>query len=282
MAIITADHGNCEQMYDPITHGPHTAHTTGDATLHTVAGSSVGVTGAGQVTGSNGGALSVGTDGSATSKHVSVTNGGIIQKTAGTNLTVQGGAILVDGANSLVTAGTGATGVFTVAATGQAASTDLANPVTGNLSLEATAADAAAGRAALTLSHGGQAIGNLATTGALAVTADAADLNAPAANGSVTVTSGGLSAKAAANPGDFRGPDITAQPGRTYPAQAFNDALLALVFELELDCFGHTGLNSHACDVAFLFKNVREAFLYTRMRHRDRRLQGATGIADTS
>lgn len=26
-SIITADHGNAEQMYDPITHGPHTAHT---------------------------------------------------------------------------------------------------------------------------------------------------------------------------------------------------------------------------------------------------------------
>ncbi len=27
-AIITADHGNAEQMYDPISDGPHTAHTT--------------------------------------------------------------------------------------------------------------------------------------------------------------------------------------------------------------------------------------------------------------
>lgn len=26
--VITADHGNAEQMYDPTTHGPHTAHTT--------------------------------------------------------------------------------------------------------------------------------------------------------------------------------------------------------------------------------------------------------------
>jgi len=25
--LVTADHGNCEQMYDPETHGPHTAHT---------------------------------------------------------------------------------------------------------------------------------------------------------------------------------------------------------------------------------------------------------------
>lgn len=27
-ALITADHGNCEQMIDPVTGGPHTAHTT--------------------------------------------------------------------------------------------------------------------------------------------------------------------------------------------------------------------------------------------------------------
>ncbi len=27
-AIVTADHGNCEQMIDPQTGGPHTAHTT--------------------------------------------------------------------------------------------------------------------------------------------------------------------------------------------------------------------------------------------------------------
>jgi len=27
ITIITADHGNAEQMYDPVTHGPHTAHT---------------------------------------------------------------------------------------------------------------------------------------------------------------------------------------------------------------------------------------------------------------
>jgi 2,3-bisphosphoglycerate-independent phosphoglycerate mutase len=26
--IVTADHGNCEQMWDPETNGPHTSHTT--------------------------------------------------------------------------------------------------------------------------------------------------------------------------------------------------------------------------------------------------------------
>src|SRR5205823_12338346 len=32
-AIITADHGNCEQMIDPATGGPHTSHTTYDVEL---------------------------------------------------------------------------------------------------------------------------------------------------------------------------------------------------------------------------------------------------------
>jgi 2,3-bisphosphoglycerate-independent phosphoglycerate mutase len=31
--IVTADHGNCEQMIDPNTGGPHTAHTTYDVPL---------------------------------------------------------------------------------------------------------------------------------------------------------------------------------------------------------------------------------------------------------
>lgn len=36
--VITADHGNCEQLYDPLTHGPHTAHTTYDVPLIVVDG----------------------------------------------------------------------------------------------------------------------------------------------------------------------------------------------------------------------------------------------------
>jgi len=32
-AVVTADHGNCEQMIDPATGGPHTAHTTFDVPL---------------------------------------------------------------------------------------------------------------------------------------------------------------------------------------------------------------------------------------------------------
>jgi len=31
--IVLADHGNCEQMIDPTTGGPHTAHTTYDVEL---------------------------------------------------------------------------------------------------------------------------------------------------------------------------------------------------------------------------------------------------------
>jgi 2,3-bisphosphoglycerate-independent phosphoglycerate mutase len=34
--IVTADHGNCEQMIDPATGGPHTAHTTYDVELFVV------------------------------------------------------------------------------------------------------------------------------------------------------------------------------------------------------------------------------------------------------
>jgi 2,3-bisphosphoglycerate-independent phosphoglycerate mutase len=33
VALVLADHGNCEQMIDPATGGPHTAHTTYDVEL---------------------------------------------------------------------------------------------------------------------------------------------------------------------------------------------------------------------------------------------------------
>ena len=36
--MITADHGNCELMKDPITHQPHTAHTTGPVPVVLVGG----------------------------------------------------------------------------------------------------------------------------------------------------------------------------------------------------------------------------------------------------
>jgi 2,3-bisphosphoglycerate-independent phosphoglycerate mutase len=32
-AIVTADHGNAEQMFDPVTNAPHTAHTVYDVPL---------------------------------------------------------------------------------------------------------------------------------------------------------------------------------------------------------------------------------------------------------
>jgi 2,3-bisphosphoglycerate-independent phosphoglycerate mutase len=36
--IVTADHGNCETMVDPVTGGPHTAHTTNPVPVIVVGG----------------------------------------------------------------------------------------------------------------------------------------------------------------------------------------------------------------------------------------------------
>ncbi|HSF64606.1 MAG TPA: 2,3-bisphosphoglycerate-independent phosphoglycerate mutase, partial [Paracoccaceae bacterium] len=36
--IVTADHGNCEMMTDPVTGGPHTAHTTNPVPVVLVGG----------------------------------------------------------------------------------------------------------------------------------------------------------------------------------------------------------------------------------------------------
>ncbi|MGC1489546.1 MAG: 2,3-bisphosphoglycerate-independent phosphoglycerate mutase, partial [Albidovulum sp.] len=36
--IVTADHGNCEKMIDPLTGGPHTAHTTNPVPVILVGG----------------------------------------------------------------------------------------------------------------------------------------------------------------------------------------------------------------------------------------------------
>lgn len=46
IALVTADHGNCEQMWDPETNGPHTAHTTNQVgiVLFDPTGGSDGVT----------------------------------------------------------------------------------------------------------------------------------------------------------------------------------------------------------------------------------------------
>jgi len=43
-AVVTADHGNCEQMIDPATGGPHTAHTTYDVDLIVVSDDLKGAT----------------------------------------------------------------------------------------------------------------------------------------------------------------------------------------------------------------------------------------------
>nr|AUN37843.1 2,3-bisphosphoglycerate-independent phosphoglycerate mutase [uncultured bacterium] len=44
ITLITADHGNAEQMIDPITGSPHTAHTTNPVPFHLVDEDSIGVT----------------------------------------------------------------------------------------------------------------------------------------------------------------------------------------------------------------------------------------------
>jgi 2,3-bisphosphoglycerate-independent phosphoglycerate mutase len=36
--VVTADHGNCEQMWDPVTNGPHTAHTVNPVPLIVMGG----------------------------------------------------------------------------------------------------------------------------------------------------------------------------------------------------------------------------------------------------
>ncbi len=36
--IVTADHGNCELMVDPVTGGPHTSHTTNPVPVILVGG----------------------------------------------------------------------------------------------------------------------------------------------------------------------------------------------------------------------------------------------------
>ena len=43
ITLITADHGNAEQMIDPISGGPHTAHTTNPVPFHLIDEESVGV-----------------------------------------------------------------------------------------------------------------------------------------------------------------------------------------------------------------------------------------------
>ena len=42
-AIITADHGNAEQMIDPVTGDRHTAHTTNPVPFHLIDEESIGV-----------------------------------------------------------------------------------------------------------------------------------------------------------------------------------------------------------------------------------------------
>jgi 2,3-bisphosphoglycerate-independent phosphoglycerate mutase len=43
ITLITADHGNAEQMIDPVTGNPHTAHTTNPVPFHLIDEESVGM-----------------------------------------------------------------------------------------------------------------------------------------------------------------------------------------------------------------------------------------------
>jgi 2,3-bisphosphoglycerate-independent phosphoglycerate mutase len=43
ITLITADHGNAEQMINPLTGDPHTAHTTNPVPFHLIDEESVGV-----------------------------------------------------------------------------------------------------------------------------------------------------------------------------------------------------------------------------------------------
>jgi 2,3-bisphosphoglycerate-independent phosphoglycerate mutase len=42
--LVTADHGNCEMMRDPITGGPHTAHTTNPVPVLLLGGGNASLT----------------------------------------------------------------------------------------------------------------------------------------------------------------------------------------------------------------------------------------------
>jgi len=113
-------------------------NTLGDMNLYAVAGSSVGVANTGRITGSNSGSMAIGSNGAINAKQVNVINGGIIEKTAGSDLTVQAGTVLVDGGGE-INAGSGAKGILRVTA---------------------TAGDPAIGQSALTVSNGGRIMGS--------------------------------------------------------------------------------------------------------------------------
>jgi hypothetical protein len=161
----------------------------GDIHLHTEPGSSILVAAQGRVSAANTGDLLVGQGTGNSSQKTDITSGGVVEKTTSGNLTLRGEDILIDGEGSRVVLGN------RLSATGQSASADLSSPVDGNLVVEATAPDTATAPA-LTVSNGGQVIGNLGG-GDLLVSA-----NDPAGQGGVSLESGGLVAK-------------TAQPGAT-------------------------------------------------------------------
>src|SRR5208282_4894758 len=84
----------------------------------------------------------------------------------------------------------------------------------------------------------------------------------------------------AAHARDFRRADVPAQARRAYPAQPLDDALLALVLQLQLDRPGKLAFDGEIGDVAFPFEDARDALLDPRVGHFDGGEQRAVGVAD--
>src|SRR5437867_2939942 len=87
-------------------------------------------------------------------------------------------------------------------------------------------------------------------------------------------------AQAAAHAGDVGGADIVAQSGFADPAQAFDDALLTLVLELELNRFRDLADDRVVSDVAFLLQDAGNALLHAGVRHCGSRQQRLCGVAN--
>ena len=185
------------------------AQQTGDLNLYAVPGSSVLVTTQGRVSAANTGNLWVGdgnggiVDATNASLRVDVTLGGVIEKTAGTDTSIIGNTILVDGvvggANSTISTSTNVIGDFSVEATG------------GNTSSQP----------AITISNGGQLYG--ANQGKMTVLAN---------NGSISVSGGYALQDYNQGVLNINSPSLLVAgsgTGSTTPTIVFNNAGVALI-----------------------------------------------------
>ena len=185
------------------------AQQTGDLNLYAAPGSSVLVTTQGRVSAANTGSLWVGdgnggiVDATNASLRVDVTSGGVIEKTAGTDTSIIGNTILVDGvvggANSTISTSTNVIGDFSVEATG------------GNTSSQP----------AITISNGGQLYG--ANQGKMTVLAN---------NGSISVSGGYALQDYNQGVLNINSPSLLVAgsgTGSTTPTIVFNNAGVALI-----------------------------------------------------